>query len=135
MGFCINHTASFKLLLLSGEVHKTIFFLIITDVFHQYDGVIRGFEVKEGFTNYIKYLTGYETSQYKKQLLEDARQSACVFLPQWQTTSLSSGLTGEDMIMRIAVLNRGLHFCYCRNTYALTEQDLKSLFSEVSIKI
>ncbi|VDI23847.1 Hypothetical predicted protein [Mytilus galloprovincialis] len=100
------------------------------DVFHQYDGVIRGFEVKEGFTNYIKYLTGYETSQYKKQLLEDARQSACVFLPKWQTTSLSSGLTGEDMIMRIAVLNRGLHYCYCRNTYALTEQDLKSLFSE-----
>ncbi|CAC5380694.1 unnamed protein product [Mytilus coruscus] len=102
------------------------------DVFHQYDGVIRGFEVKDGFmvTNFIKSITGYENTQHKKLLFEDAKQSASSFLPFWQTTSLSSGLTGDDMIMRIGVLNRGLHYCYCRNTKALSEQDLKNLFSE-----
>ncbi|CAG2216925.1 unnamed protein product [Mytilus edulis] len=102
------------------------------DVFHQYDGVIRGFEAKEGSTviNIIKFVTGYENTHYRKILFEDARQSACTFLPSWQTTSLSPGLTGDDMIMRISLLYRGLRYGYCTNSKALSEQDLKNFFSE-----
>lgn len=77
-------------------------------------------------------LVGFEAKGYKEKLTEDAKQSAISFLPPWPTDSGSTcGLTGDDMIMRISILYRGLSYSYCKNTKAIAEKDLKNLFTKV----
>ena len=70
-------------------------------------------EAKEGWTigNMIYHYTGQEDSQYKKELHKDAVLSAYVFLPVWQTV-IKPGFSGEEMIMRIRSVLKGLQKTY-----------------------
>jgi hypothetical protein len=93
----------------------TLYYFFILGRFHQYDGIIRVKEAKEGGAYLYKMLiryTGQADSQYRKELQKDVLQSAYVFLPDWQTV-IKPGFSGEEMIMRIRSVLKGLQKSYC----------------------
>ena len=91
----------------------TLYNFLILGRFHQYDGVIRVKEAKEGCTYLYYHYTGQEDSRYRKELHKDAVLSANAFLPVWQTViKPSSGCSGEEMIMRIQFVLKGLQKTY-----------------------
>ena len=90
----------------------TLYDFLILGRFHQYDGVIRVKENK-GLSYYYHHYTGQEDSRYRKELHKDAALSADVFLPVWQTVNKPSpGCSGEEMIMRIRSVLKGLQKTY-----------------------
>ena len=92
----------------------TLYYFLILGRFHQYDGVVRKKEAKEGWTNILYRYAGQEDSRYRKELHKDAVLSADVFLPVWQTVKKPSpGCSGEEMIMRIRSVLKGLQKSYC----------------------
>lgn len=112
---CVNESCDYNILNFWYKLVFTLYYFFILGRFHQYDGVIRVKEAKEGgaymYKMYIHY-TGQEDSQYRKELLKDVVQSAYVFLPDWQTV-IKSGYSGEEMIMRIQSVLKGLQKSYC----------------------
>jgi hypothetical protein len=69
-------------------------------------------EAKEGWTFINNMIYRYTDSQYRKELLKDAVQSAYVFLPVWQTV-IKPGFSGEKMIMKIRSVLKGLQNTFC----------------------
>jgi hypothetical protein len=77
-------------------------------------------EAKEGWTFINNMIYRYTDSQYRKELLKDAVQSAYVFLPVWQTVikpgfsgEIKPVFSGEKMIMKIRSVLKGLQNTFC----------------------
>lgn len=83
----------------------------------------------KGITDYLWKFSGYDDTQYKKELLKDLDFAAKVLLPVLPASNKSfEGSTGEEFAMLVHLVRNGLLTCYrdyCSDT------EFNKIFCEV----
>lgn len=111
-----------------------ILFILISDVHHQFDGVVRRKVVKE--KNVISYVSGFfwkNNEEYQKLLRKDVSLSFETFLPEWKTVC-NGGINGKQLIDRVRDVNLCLKMNYwIREKLWPIFQDYERYTEQVSI--